>query len=377
MGETESGRSERGRSVCSLFWPIILIAIGLIWLLADAGIIPRFSWWGLLRLWPLALIIIGLDMLLGRRWPVISALIAVLVVIAAVLLVAFGPAWGLLDTEQPNLWFIPFFSEGAADRGKVTTQRYHDVLNEASSAYVKLHLHEGKSTVEAIPQGDELIDAEITYYDGEIEFEAQGATERVILLRPTGRGFFSRWWTWPGPNLPWTIRLNRDVPLRLDVRVGSGTAELNLQELNLTELELRGGVGSASAKLPATDKPYKASVRVGSGSLSLDVSPSADLSLELEGGAGHLTLNLADNVQLRGNIEGGAGGMTIQVPRDAEVSVEIADPGAGGVRLPSNMQPVTKGKRAGSGRWETSGFKDAKRRISLTIEGGAGTISLQ
>lgn len=374
MGETES---ERGRPVRSLFWPIILIAVGLIWLLADAGIIPRFSWWALLRLWPLALIIIGLEMLLGRRWPLLSALIAILVVIAAVLLVALGPSWGLIDVEQPNLWFIPSISREAADRGGVTTQRYRDGLNEASSAYVKLQLHEGKSTLEAIPQGNELLDAEITYYDGEVEFEARGAPERVISLRPTGRGLFSRWWSWPGPNLPWIIRLNRNVPLRLDVRVGSGTAELNLQELNLTELELRGGAGAASAKLPATDKPYKASVRVGAGSLALDIARGADLEMELKGGAGHLTLNLADNVQLRGNIEGGARGMTIQMPRGAEVSVEVTDPGAGGVRLPSNMQQITKGKRAGSGRWETSGFKDAKRRISLTIEGGAGTISLQ
>ncbi len=375
MSENEPGREERRRYTRPMFWPILLIAVGVIWLLTDLGIIPQFSWWALLRLWPLILIVIGLEMLLGYRWPGLSALIAILAVVLAVLLVVFGPAWGLIDVEQPGLWGFPI-PIGAADRGPVTTQRYREPLGGASSAYVKLQLHEGTSTVEALSQGDDLIDAEITYYADGVEFETQGAQERTVSLRPA-RSTFWRWMDFSGPNLPWNIRLNPSVPMRLDIRGGAGRADVDLQRINLSDLEFRGGAGSASAKLPATDKPYKASIRGGAGSLSLDIARGADLELEVKGGAGRLTLNLAEDVRLQGNIEGGAGGITIQLPRDAEVSVEVKDPGAGGVRVPSRMQQVSMGKRAGTGRWETPGFKEAKRRITLTIEGGAGRISLQ
>ena len=51
----------------SLFWPIILIGVGLIWLLGNFGIISGANLAVLFRLWPLALIVIGLDLLFGRQ----------------------------------------------------------------------------------------------------------------------------------------------------------------------------------------------------------------------------------------------------------------------------------------------------------------------
>ncbi len=50
-----------------LFWPIILIGAGVIFLLANLGIIPSNPWPLIWNLWPVILIVIGLDILLGRR----------------------------------------------------------------------------------------------------------------------------------------------------------------------------------------------------------------------------------------------------------------------------------------------------------------------
>ena len=59
----------------SLFWPLVLIGVGVIWLLGNLGVISWTNLTVLFRLWPLLLIAIGLDLLIGRQSPAIGALI--------------------------------------------------------------------------------------------------------------------------------------------------------------------------------------------------------------------------------------------------------------------------------------------------------------
>src|SRR5512140_2756259 len=45
----------------SIFWPFLLIALGVVLLVQNTGIAPQASGYDLLRLWPLLLIVGGLD----------------------------------------------------------------------------------------------------------------------------------------------------------------------------------------------------------------------------------------------------------------------------------------------------------------------------
>ena len=54
----------------SLFWPMVLIGVGVVWLLGNIGVIRPASLGVLVSFWPLILIFIGLDILFGRRSPV-------------------------------------------------------------------------------------------------------------------------------------------------------------------------------------------------------------------------------------------------------------------------------------------------------------------
>ena len=44
-----------------VFWPLLLIALGLIFLLQNFGFISGVSWLAVASLWPLLLVLIGLD----------------------------------------------------------------------------------------------------------------------------------------------------------------------------------------------------------------------------------------------------------------------------------------------------------------------------
>src|SRR5205807_4975623 len=74
-----------------VFWPLLLIALGLIFLLQNFGFITGVSWLALASLWPLLLVLIGLDIAFARRWPLPTLVVEVAVIAAGLALVAYSP----------------------------------------------------------------------------------------------------------------------------------------------------------------------------------------------------------------------------------------------------------------------------------------------
>ena len=100
----------------SLSWPLILITIGLVFLLVNFGYIPGVTAIQLLNLWPLLLILAGVDIAIGRRWPLAALGIDVGVI-------ALGLA--LLAT-QPTVFSGPFFFDhdaGGVGQRDVSVER--------------------------------------------------------------------------------------------------------------------------------------------------------------------------------------------------------------------------------------------------------------
>lgn len=81
----------------SLFWPLILISIGTLWLLRNMGMISAENLWALVQLWPILLIGLGLGLILRSWWPPAWNLVAFLTVAAIVLGVIFAPQLGLVS----------------------------------------------------------------------------------------------------------------------------------------------------------------------------------------------------------------------------------------------------------------------------------------
>lgn len=77
----------RHRHSTSLLGPLLLIGAGVVFLLNNLGVLPWGVWETLGRLWPLFLIAIGIDLVVGRRKPLISLLIILGLVVVGVALV--------------------------------------------------------------------------------------------------------------------------------------------------------------------------------------------------------------------------------------------------------------------------------------------------
>ncbi|MHB1293885.1 MAG: LiaF transmembrane domain-containing protein [Anaerolineae bacterium] len=78
----------------SLFWPIVLIGVGVVWLLANLGALA-VTHATLAHLWPIGLIALGLDALTERRAPAWGAAVGLVTVVAVLALLLAGPTLGL------------------------------------------------------------------------------------------------------------------------------------------------------------------------------------------------------------------------------------------------------------------------------------------
>jgi hypothetical protein len=101
----------------SLFWPLFLIAAGVVWLLIKAGTIPSQNLWALTYIWPFVLIAAGVGIILKSYWRNATLLLDLVIVGGAVLAIFYAPQ---LNWDHPsNLFTInmdgPF--TGPAERG--------------------------------------------------------------------------------------------------------------------------------------------------------------------------------------------------------------------------------------------------------------------
>ena len=87
----------------SLFWPFVMIATGIVWLMINMNMIPVENLWALTHAWPFLLIALGLGLILRSYWRLGGRLASLLIVIAAVLAIYFAPQLGWTTPQDWNL----------------------------------------------------------------------------------------------------------------------------------------------------------------------------------------------------------------------------------------------------------------------------------
>lgn len=108
----------------SLFWPLLLIAAGIIWLLVQSGNISSANLWALTHIWPFLLIAAGVGIILRPYWGYTSIALDVLIIGGAVLAIVFAPQLGW---ASPSMFTIfndgePFIGPGERGSGNVVTE---------------------------------------------------------------------------------------------------------------------------------------------------------------------------------------------------------------------------------------------------------------
>ena len=334
-GKMESRRRYRYRSI---FWPILLIGIGVIWLLANLEIVPGINWRILWRFWPLIFIAIGLDVIFASRAPILGAILGLVTVGLAILLLLLAPSLGLKTSTE------------------VITETFSEPIGAAESAQIYIDLSVGKTDVYALSDSTQLVDAEITHI-GEILFQTRGEEKRTIELTQK-ESLEIRFTDWPEEELRWDIGLSPQIPLYLELRGGVGEVDLELSELQLSGLDIDVDVGGLNLTLPAMDEFYAVKVRSDVGEVKITILEGADVKLDLAGDVGDFSIILPDDAAVR---------------LDAETDV-------GGIQLPAGFRRVSGDEDdliGESGVWETENYDSADRQITIEFKGDVSSLRLR
>ena len=291
----------------------ILIGLGAILLLVNVFNI------NLSQLWPLMLVAIGLYMLFGRN--------------------------NLSSTAHSERFRAPVAGAESADYG--------------------LHLSVGEATIAPLANSDELIDADLTYV-GDIDFDVAGEAHRTVRLRQAGEPTLA-WLNWINPanwfggieRYHWQIGLNPAIPARLSIHAGVGTADLQLSDFSVTELELQCGAGEVTGTLPQSADGYHAQIQGGLGSVKLNIPANTSVDLDIQGGVGEVVLETDPATAL--HIESSGGISDVSVPNRAR---QISG-GGGDFEL---------GK---TGTWESEDYAEAAHQVTIRYQGGLGELRVR
>ncbi len=320
-GESHHVRRPR-RSRPSVFWPLLLIAGGIMLLLSNLGYLPWQSWGVLWRLWPLLLVALGIDLLIGRRSAVgaIVSTVLILVLIGGIVLV------GLFAQNIPML-------EGLVQPVGWSTEHIEYPLAGVESASIHIDWTSVPGSLGALRDSASLIEGDIDYR-GELSFDAVVRREHaeVILDSHASGIWFGAVFSDHRPAARWDVKLSPEVPLDLSLDAGSGVGEFDLSGLQISELSLDAGSGPITVALPS-DSTFDATIDGGSGPLSITLPQSVGARLVIDSGSGPFS--------------------------------------------PYERFRLVEGDRRGDGTWETDNYHTADHTISLEIDQGSGPITIR
>lgn len=284
--------------------PVFFIGIGTVFLLSNFNLLSWNSWDLIFQLWPVMLIAWGLDLVFGNRSILGSVLAVVLLAAIVIGVLTFGGAMTPGESETIN-W---------------------KPENKVTSLEAELQPAIGSLDVNSLSDSISLVEGTINYRKGSsisrtMSVSGDTAHFSLALTGQTVANPFNQ------TSLPdWQVDFSTTVPLDLDVSIGVGTADLDLSELLLESLSIDMGVGRSKITLPAAT--FKA------------------------------------------RIESGVGETVIYIPRDVAVIV-IADTGITSLSLPAGFNEVSSDEY----RYHTE--QDDLPVITLDVDQGIGRLAVE
>ena len=258
------------RGYRSLFWPAILILVGVFALLVNAGFVPVERLDRLVDLWPLILVVIGLELVVrralqGASAEIAAALIVLLAIGGAAAYVALGPS-------------IPTGIQTLDASGKVGSLSRATARVEAGGASITM---QGSSSI-----GDDLFHAHIEYSGRKPDVSLDTSSGEVQISQNTASGFFL-----PSRRFVLNLQLNSSVPWNISVDSGAANDTFMLSTVRVAGIEVN--TGGSKEDITVGDPSGTVPIKVNGGAVTVNVHrpPGSAASVAVSGGAASLSFD--------------------------------------------------------------------------------------
>ena len=267
----------------SIFWPLLLIIVGLLWLLSTINMLNGDGWNLVLRLWPVLFIVGGIDSIYRRSnfvgpmvaigigavvllnnlgylnlsWQMFFSLWPVLLIAAGLdIIIGRRSAWGAVVgivlgalLIASVVWLVvsaPWV--GQVNQFEPLTQ----TINGALKADINLETPVGALQVGAGADSGNLVNASLRHFSNE-----DIVTQNYVVQ--DGHGYYGikthGFYMYPAPAVTsgkpdWDVKLTSKVPLQLDSNLVMGDQRLDLSELKVDVLNADTVMGRVEVTLP-------------------------------------------------------------------------------------------------------------------------------
>ena len=255
-----------------LLFPLILIAIGVVVLLSNAGVLSSDTLLRLGDLWPLLLVIAGLQLILNHTLPRQQATLiglgaTVVIVAAAVAYAALAPA-APFGTRQANS---------------------SESLGGLTAATLDLNYSGATVDIQAGSLGDSLYQARVDYpgSDSPPTFSLDHESGTLQIKQSSGIASLN---LFGASRRHVVVTLTDRIPWSITISSGTTNAHLDLRRLPLAKIDISGGISRMDAQLP---------------------SPKGTVVINISGGVSNLTLRAPAGTQWQVAASGGVSGLHV------------------------------------------------------------------
>ena len=194
-------------------------------------------------------------------------------------------------------------------------------LDKAEIVAVNLRMGVGELKIDS--GTSQLMEGSFTYstpsWKPEVDYRGGSSRGELTISQRSGN-------TDPKGDVKWDVKLNEQVALDIDARLGVGEAEMNLGRVHLRSLEVRMGVGEVRVDLRGTPKrSYDVRIRGGVGEAHVRLPKTVGILATAKGGIGDIRMeglekkgpywvnpgHENDPVTIRVDVTGGVGEVTL------------------------------------------------------------------
>jgi hypothetical protein len=265
--------AQRPRHRGGVVWPLVLIFIGGVFLLQNAGYLPANFWMNLWKLWPLVLVLAGIELLLSHRipWLVLAGLGAVVLVFGAF----------AVGSRSPEAAPAP-----------TNTSVVETDLGGATAAAITVRFGAGQLLLGPLEQPNPSQLAAMRY-DGPKDtaptprYTTSSGGVGQLEYQMGGRGGFP----WAGsPYMELSLAPN--VPISsLNVQTGAANARVDLSTLHVSNADFSIGAATAWIRFPEAAGNTSAHISGGASTITLEIPQGVAAQIRTHGGLNTVTID--------------------------------------------------------------------------------------